>query len=99
MSIPTHAVYSYTQQWSLSIQRELHQNFVAQVAYVGTKGTHLTAELQLNQLVPVNAAENPFNVGQPLTIDICQGFGAGVFMVNGKSIGAGDLAMSRTPST
>jgi hypothetical protein len=89
-AIPTKAVWPYAQQWSLSVQRQLPWDMLGTIAYVGSKGTHLTAELQLNQLVPVNAAENPFNVGQPLTIDICQGFGAGVFMVNGKSIGAGD---------
>ena len=49
-SIPTKAVYSYTQQWSLSVQREVSKGMVAQLAYVGTKGTHLTAVRDLNQL-------------------------------------------------
>jgi len=79
-SIPTHAVYSYTQQWSLSIQRELKKNLVAQVAYVGTKGTHLTAVRDLNQLQPLDSAHNPFtpgvkgiSVGQPITALVCEG--------------------------
>ena len=88
-SIPTHANWPYTQQWSLSVQRELPWNLLGSVAYVGSKGTHLTAELQVNQLLPVNAAENPFQFGQPLTSGICSGYGGGVFTVNGQSIGAG----------
>ncbi len=77
-SIPTHAVYSYTQQWSLSVQREVHKNIVAQVAYVGTKGTHLTAVRDLNQLpaAQFGSAGNPFALGQPITPAVCQG-GAG----------------------
>jgi hypothetical protein len=89
-SIPTKALWPYAQQWSLSVQRQLPWDMFGTVAYVGSKGTHLTAELQLNQLVPVNASQNPFLKGQPLTSDICQGFGSGIFMVNGQSIAAGD---------
>jgi hypothetical protein len=72
-SIPTKAVYSYTQQWSISIQREVHKNMVAQFAYVGTKGTHLTAVRDLNQLLPLNPSANPFVPGQPITASVCTG--------------------------
>jgi hypothetical protein len=68
-SIPTKAVYPYTQAWSLSIQRELSKNVLGTVAYVGTKGTHLTAERDLNQLQPINGS--PFPSGQPITDGIC----------------------------
>jgi hypothetical protein len=88
-SLPTKVSWPYAQQWSLSIQRELPLNFLASFAYVGSKGTHLTAELQTNQLVPVNQANNPFLRGQPLTSDICSGYGGGLFTVNGTTIGAG----------
>ena len=70
-SIPQKAVYSYTQQWSLSVQRELRKETVAQVAYVGTKGTHLTAVRDLNQLPRLAASANPFLPGQPLTAAVC----------------------------
>ena len=43
----------------------------------------------MNQLVPVNAAQNPFAPGEPLTADTCLGFNQGVFMVNGQSISPG----------
>jgi hypothetical protein len=70
-SIPTKAVYSYTQQWSLGVQRELKKNLIMQVAYVGTKGTHLTAVRDLNQLPPLSSALNPFQPGQPITASVC----------------------------
>jgi hypothetical protein len=83
-SIPTQAHYSYTQQWSLSMQRELRKNLVGSVAYVGTKGTHLTAVRDINQLPALPASLNPFPAGQPLTSDICgAGAAQGVFPVNG----------------
>ncbi|MEI9979864.1 MAG: carboxypeptidase regulatory-like domain-containing protein [Edaphobacter sp.] len=68
-SIPTKATYPYTQQWSVSVQREIQKNLIAQLAYVGTKGTHLTAVRDLNQLQPV--VSNPFLRGQPITAAIC----------------------------
>ena len=71
-SIPTKATYPYTQQWSLSLQREIQKNLVAQLAYVGTKGTHLTAVRDINQLKPLASGLNPFASGQPITAAVCQ---------------------------
>lgn len=70
-SIPTKAVWPYAQQWSFGVQRELPNSFVTNVAYVGSKGTHLTVERQLNQLQPLPASENPFGPNEPLTIADC----------------------------
>jgi Carboxypeptidase regulatory-like domain len=70
-SIPTKAIWPYAQQWSFGIQRELPKAFVANLAYVGSKGTHLTIERQLNQLPPLPASENPFGPNEPLTITDC----------------------------
>jgi hypothetical protein len=70
-SIPTKATYSYTQQWSLSLQRQIAERLIAQLAYVGTKGTHLTAVRDLNQLQPLASGLNPFTAGQPITYDVC----------------------------
>jgi hypothetical protein len=89
-SIPTKAVYPYTQQWSLSIQRELGKDVVGSVAYVGSKGTHLTLEGDLNQLQPLAGSQNPFPAGQPITADICQaGATVGTFPVGGTTVGNG----------
>jgi len=69
-SIPTKAVWPYAQQWSFGIQRELRA-VVVNLAYVGSKGTHLTVERQLNQLAPLAASQNPFGPNEPLTITDC----------------------------
>jgi hypothetical protein len=37
-------------EWSLTIQRELPGNFVAQVGYIGKRGTHLYRAYDLNQI-------------------------------------------------
>lgn len=71
-SIPTKVNWPYTQQWSFSVQRELPWKMLGSLAYVGSKGTHLTAQLNQNQLVPVNKAQNPFTQGQPLTTAFCE---------------------------
>jgi len=70
-SIPTKATYPYIQQWSISLQREIKKSLIAQLAYVGTKGTHLTAVRDLNQLEPLAAGLNPFAAGQPITAAVC----------------------------
>jgi hypothetical protein len=38
----------YTQNWSLTIERELISSLVLRVGYVGTKGTHLTSNYDQN---------------------------------------------------
>lgn len=69
--IPTRAVWPYAQQWSFGIQRELPGDMVVNAAYVGSKGTHLTVERQLNQLAPLPANQNPFGPNEPLTLADC----------------------------
>jgi Carboxypeptidase regulatory-like domain len=70
-SIPTKAVWPYAQQWSFGVQRELPRAFVINLAYVGSKGTNLTVERQINQLHPLPLNENPFGPNEPLTIPDC----------------------------
>ena len=41
LQVPLHWVAGTTQQWNLTIQRELGRNWFAELGYVGTKGTHL----------------------------------------------------------
>jgi hypothetical protein len=69
---------------------------VATIAYVGSKGTHLTVERQLNQLKPVPSALNPFGIHEPLIPKPtesqqgdCTGFETAVFLLsNGTSVGS-----------
>jgi hypothetical protein len=70
-SIPTKAIWPYAQQWNLSIERELFKNTVGQIAYVGSKGTNLSLQLDANQLQPTPASENPYQPGQILTQSDC----------------------------
>jgi Carboxypeptidase regulatory-like domain len=70
-SIPTKAIWPYAQQWSFGIQREISSSLVLNAAYVGSRGTHLTVERQINQLHPLPASENPFGPNEPLTITDC----------------------------
>lgn len=70
-AIPTKAVWPYAQQWSFGVQREIPKAFVATLAYVGSRGTHLTLERNLNQMLPLPLSQNPFGPTEPLTLDDC----------------------------
>jgi len=64
--------WPYIQQWNLDVQHSLPWNIVGTVAYVGSKGTHLSDQRNINQLQPVPISANPFAAtGQPLTSAIC----------------------------
>src|SRR5579859_3492645 len=71
-SIPTTAIWPYMQQWNLGIQKELPMHIVASVAYVGSKGTHLTLQNNLNQLTPITSG-NPYTAGQAISSNDCNG--------------------------
>jgi len=70
-SIPSKAIWPYAQQWSFGVQREVGRGSVINLAYVGSRGTHLTVERQLNQLRPLAPGDNPFGPTEPLTISDC----------------------------
>ncbi|MBI1786997.1 MAG: TonB-dependent receptor [Acidobacteria bacterium] len=55
-SIDPNSRMPYTQQWNLSVQRELPAAFSFTVAYVGTKGTKLEARPDINQPAPGTTA-------------------------------------------
>jgi len=46
------------QQYSLNVQAELHEGWLLEVGYVGTRGTHLVRQRSLNQALPASAS-NP----------------------------------------
>jgi hypothetical protein len=48
--LPAHVPYS--QQWNFTIQHQLPGQAVLEVAYVGTKGTHLLGIVDINQAYP-----------------------------------------------
>ena len=69
VSIPDKATWPYVQQWHLDIEHEIAKNTVATVSYVGSKGTHLTREFDLNQLHTVLLSQNPYVAGESINMN------------------------------
>jgi hypothetical protein len=84
-SIPQKAVYPYAQQWSLSLEQELTKGLAVTLAYVGSKGTHLTSVSDLNQVRPVDPAFNPYPAGRPNIWPLDCAGGGGQFELGGSS--------------
>lgn len=55
---PTFKVPSY-QDYNISVQHELMRNTVLEVGYIGTKGTHLLGDMDLNQPTVAARLANP----------------------------------------
>jgi len=76
LAIPLHWISATTQQWNLSVERDLGKNWFVSVGYVGTKGTHLRVTYdpdQANLVSPQNpikltACGPPCGNGQAFTI-------------------------------
>ncbi len=47
---------AYVQQWNINVQREIGSGLVVELAYAGSKGTHLPGAINRNQLSPANQA-------------------------------------------
>ncbi|MGA7852690.1 MAG: carboxypeptidase regulatory-like domain-containing protein [Candidatus Acidiferrales bacterium] len=71
-SIPNKSIWPYAQQWNLSVEHEFISHIIGSVAYVGSKGTNLADQRDLNQLFPTPASMNPYPAGVPLTPSDCQ---------------------------
>lgn len=69
ISIPSKATWPYVQQWHFDIQRDVFQNTVATVSYVGSRGTHLGRKSELNQLHPLPLSQNPYAPGEAIDSD------------------------------
>jgi hypothetical protein len=61
LEVPRHFVVPSTQQWNLTLQRDLGHNFVLEVGYVGTHSIHLRETRDGIQSVRVSPS-NPFFV-------------------------------------
>lgn len=60
LQVPRHYVVPNTQQWNLTVQRSLGSQWVLEVGYVGTKGTHLREtrdSLQSQNAAPSNPVQ------------------------------------------
>jgi hypothetical protein len=70
VSIPDKAIWPYMQQWNLNVQKELPSHIILSVAYVGSKGTHLTLLSDGNQIVPLSAANDPYKPGEAISAPV-----------------------------
>jgi len=61
LEVPRHFVVPNTQQWNLTLQRELGKRWVLEVGYVGTRGVHLRETRDAIQSVNASPA-HPFTV-------------------------------------
>jgi hypothetical protein len=91
LSIPNKVIWPYMQQWHFDVQHELPGHSLVTVAYVGSKGTHLGRQRDLNQLYPTPASQNPYQPGQPISAADCNsltniGFSNVQGVVNGQTI-------------
>jgi hypothetical protein len=99
----------YTQNWNFEIQREVAKNTTVEVRYIGTKGTKLWGQINLNSIDALAHNRELFNAlliaraggESPLLDTLLQGTtfsGAGV--VNGTTLtGAGALRASTATAT
>ncbi len=86
-SIPTQAIWPYVQQFHLDLQHQFFGNTAVTMAYVGSKGTHLSNQRNLNQLHPVLASQNPYGAGQPITGADCSSLAFNGFTPTGTANG------------
>lgn len=66
---PRNQSVSYSEQWSLDVQRQLPGNFVITVGYVGNNGLHLYVPVNFNQLPTQDLA-----MGSALTATVANPF-------------------------
>jgi hypothetical protein len=71
LAVPPHWIAATTQQWNLSVERDLGKNWFVSAGYVGTKGTHLRVTYNPNQ-ANLASPQNPIKItaqdGQTFTI-------------------------------
>jgi hypothetical protein len=64
LAVPLHWVAGTTQQWNLTIQRELGRDWFMELGYVGTKGTRLRSTYDPDQAT-LATPQNPVTISGP----------------------------------
>ncbi len=98
-AIPTQAIWPYVQQWNFSVQRELPSHSVLTLAYVGSKGTHLTDQRNINQLRPLPASQNPYGAGQTISAEDCSNISVNGQPLSGAAAVNLQVACGANPDT
>ena len=56
VNLPLHMHNTYTQQWNLSVQRQMGANWLASASYIGNKSTHVWTATELNPAIYIPGA-------------------------------------------
>jgi len=73
VSLPQKQIWPYVQQFHLDVEHQLPWHVVGIVSYVGSKGTHLGTESDINQLKSVaeQGLANPYKPGEAMGPNDC----------------------------
>lgn len=96
LSVPLHWIVPTTQQWNLTIQRELVGDWVLEIGYVGTKGTHLRSTYDPDQAT-LASPSNPVTITCGSPIVQCQGAANGTKYTITQSTAANLMARAPYP--
>ena len=91
LQVPLHWIAGTTQQWNLSIERELGKSWFVELGYVGTKGTHLRATFDPDQAT-LATPQHPVTI-PGINCDGTKGTGASCVIVNSTA----ENAAARAP--
>jgi hypothetical protein len=98
-------VSSYTQNWNFEIQREVAKNTTVEIRYIGTKGTKLWSDVDINQVNYFKTNPDLFNAfnavragGESALLNqIFNGVAlSGTPVVNGTTVTAGQVLRTNT---
>lgn len=73
ISLPNKQIWPYVQQFHFDIEHQLPSHIVGIVSYVGSKGTHLGTQSDINQLKSVaeQGLANPYQPGEAMGVNDC----------------------------
>jgi hypothetical protein len=73
VSLPNKQIWPYVQQFHFDIEHQLPSHIVGIVSYVGSKGTHLGTDTDINQLKSVTeqGLTNPYKPGEAMGVNDC----------------------------
>jgi hypothetical protein len=87
---------TYVQLWNLTLEQQIGSNTIAQVGYVGSRGTHLPINYAYNicQQTPASTAQlpNPFNFVGPTSSPYCAAAAATLIANTGGPTGCGGFS-------
>ena len=73
ISLPQKQIWPYVQQFHFDIEHQLPGHIVGIISYVGSKGTHLGMQSDINQLKSVaeQGLTNPYKPGEAMGVNDC----------------------------